>query len=105
MQRAKYLLFRLPGSRRALQSVPGQADLSSLRRCLFIIFFIGSSAAPEFPRRKHLYTEFKDQTTPAWDGFHGTQWRYEINVREFIQDNYLPYDGDESFLAGPTGPM
>lgn len=51
-----------------------------------------------------MYTEFKDQTTPAWDGFHGTQWRYEINVREFIQDNYLPYDGDESFLAGPTGP-
>jgi len=49
-----------------------------------------------------MYTEFKDQTTPAWDGFHGTQWRYEINVREFIQDNYLPYDGDESFLAGPT---
>lgn len=45
-----------------------------------------------------MYTEFKDQTTPAWDGFHGTQWRYEINVREFIQDNYLPYDGDESFL-------
>lgn len=28
-----------------------------------------------------MYTEFKDQTTPAWDGFHGTQWRYEINVR------------------------
>ena len=52
-----------------------------------------------------MYTEFKDQTTPAWDGFHGTQWRYELNVREFIQDNYLPYDGDESFLAGPTGPM
>ena len=34
-----------------------------------------------------MYTEYKDQTTPAWDGFRGLQWRYEINVRDFIQTN------------------
>ena len=37
-----------------------------------------------------------------WDGFEGRLWKEEINVRQFIQDNYTPYDGDESFLAGPT---
>ncbi len=49
-----------------------------------------------------MYTEYKDQTTPAWDGFRGLQWRYEINVRDFIQTNYTPYEGDASFLEGPT---
>lgn len=38
----------------------------------------------------------------AWDGFKGRIWREEINVRNFIQKNYTPYDGDESFLAEPT---
>ena len=37
-----------------------------------------------------------------WDGFEGRLWKEEINVRQFIQDNYTPYDGDESFLAEPT---
>ncbi|MDD6504546.1 MAG: formate C-acetyltransferase [Lachnospiraceae bacterium] len=37
-----------------------------------------------------------------WDGFEGRLWKEEINVRQFIQDNYTPYDGDESFLAGST---
>ena len=37
-----------------------------------------------------------------WNGFEGRLWREEINVRDFIQKNYTPYDGDESFLAGPT---
>ncbi len=37
-----------------------------------------------------------------WDGFEGRVWKEEINVRQFIQDNYTPYDGDESFLADPT---
>ena len=37
-----------------------------------------------------------------WDGFAGRLWKEEINVRQFIQDNYTPYDGDESFLADPT---
>ncbi|MDE7422725.1 MAG: formate C-acetyltransferase [Lachnospiraceae bacterium] len=38
----------------------------------------------------------------AWEGFEGRQWKEEINVRDFIQKNYTPYTGDESFLAGPT---
>ena len=37
-----------------------------------------------------------------WEGFSGRLWREEVNVRDFIQNNYTPYDGDESFLAGPT---
>ena len=37
-----------------------------------------------------------------WNGFEGRLWKEEINVRDFIQKNYKPYEGDESFLAGPT---
>ena len=36
------------------------------------------------------------------DSFDGFIWKREINVRDFIQHNYTPYEGDESFLAGPT---
>ncbi|MFQ9147013.1 MAG: pyruvate formate lyase family protein [Eubacteriales bacterium] len=38
----------------------------------------------------------------AWRGFTGNRWTDEVNVREFIQNNYTNYDGDESFLAAPT---
>ena len=38
----------------------------------------------------------------AWRGFKGSHWMTDVNVRDFIQENYTPYDGDESFLAGPT---
>jgi formate C-acetyltransferase len=37
-----------------------------------------------------------------WRGFNGTKWQNEVNVRDFIQHNYTSYEGDESFLAGPT---
>lgn len=37
-----------------------------------------------------------------WTGFNGGAWEKEVNVRDFIQKNYTPYDGDASFLAGPT---
>ena len=37
-----------------------------------------------------------------WNGFKGSIWKEEVNVRDFIQKNYKPYDGDESFLVGPT---
>ena len=38
-----------------------------------------------------------------WDGFKPGRWnRTSINVRNFIQENYTPYEGDDSFLAGPT---
>ena len=39
---------------------------------------------------------------PEWRDFSGGVWEREINVRDFIQKNYTPYDGDDSFLAGPT---
>ena len=37
-----------------------------------------------------------------WNGFEGRIWKEEINVRDFIQKNYKPYDGKEDFLADPT---
>ena len=37
-----------------------------------------------------------------WDGFEGRMWKEEVNTRDFIQHNYKPYDGDSSFLEGPT---
>ena len=37
-----------------------------------------------------------------WEGFAGRKWKQQIDVRDFIQNNYTPFDGDESFLAGPT---
>ncbi len=37
-----------------------------------------------------------------WNGFNNGDWKREINVRDFIQKNYSPYDGDDKFLAGPT---
>ena len=39
---------------------------------------------------------------PGWEGFERATWTNEINVRSFIRHNYTPYDGDDSFLAGPT---
>ncbi len=41
-------------------------------------------------------------TNEAWRSFKGTHWTEDVNVRDFIQKNYTPYDGDEAFLAGPT---
>ncbi len=37
-----------------------------------------------------------------WAGFSGKNWKNSVDVRDFIQENYTPYDGDESFLEGPT---
>ena len=39
---------------------------------------------------------------PAWEGFRSGEWRHLVNVRNFIQRNYTPYEGDDSFLAGTT---
>ncbi|MGN8773135.1 formate C-acetyltransferase [Candidatus Weimeria sp. HCP3S3_B5] len=41
-------------------------------------------------------------TFDAWEGFRPGHWNDDVNVRDFIQKNYTPYDGDESFLEGPT---
>ncbi len=47
-------------------------------------------------------TKTAEGAAPAWDGFRTSLWQKDINVRDFIQQNYEPYDGDESFLAGAT---
>ena len=40
-----------------------------------------------------------------WEGFAGKNWRNSVDVRDFIQENYTPYEGDESFLEPlPTIP-
>ncbi len=52
------------------------------------VFFMNSY------RRTKMRTE--------WNGFKGKKWTEEIDVRDFIQNNYAPYDGDESFLTDPT---
>ncbi|MFJ3306674.1 formate C-acetyltransferase [Streptomyces sp. NPDC086549] len=41
-------------------------------------------------------------TAEAWRGFAGTRWHERIDVRDFVQANYTPYEGDASFLTGPT---
>ena len=43
-----------------------------------------------------------EQQEKAWHSFKGEVWKREINVRDFIQFNYTPYKGDDSFLVGPT---
>ena len=43
-----------------------------------------------------------DRTAGAWRGFAGTGWRERVDVRDFIQANYTPYESDASFLTGPT---
>ena len=47
-------------------------------------------------------TEKTEQFANAWNGFVAGDWKTEVNVRDFIQSNYTPYEGDESFLAGAT---
>ncbi|ASJ96420.1 MULTISPECIES: formate C-acetyltransferase [Shewanella] len=47
-------------------------------------------------------TEKTELFTKAWEGFTPGDWKSEVNVRDFIQKNYTPYEGDESFLAGAT---
>ncbi|MEY8463478.1 formate C-acetyltransferase [Streptococcus merionis] len=44
----------------------------------------------------------EDVFAQAWEGFKGNDWQDKASVTRFVQSNYTPYDGDESFLAGPT---
>lgn len=46
--------------------------------------------------------QMKDTEKTAWEGFNGRLWKSEINVRDFIQTNYTPYEGAADFLAEPT---
>jgi len=54
---------------------------------------MGTTATPETSRM---------ESESPWRGFRGGLWLKEIDVRDFIQQNYEPYDGDESFLSGAT---
>lgn len=47
-------------------------------------------------------SELNEKFASAWQGFNLGDWSQEVNVRDFIQKNYTPYEGDESFLAGAT---
>ncbi|MCT6878904.1 MAG: formate C-acetyltransferase [Commensalibacter sp.] len=47
-------------------------------------------------------SDFSKKQAEAWKDFNDGDWKNEINVRDFIQKNYTPYEGDESFLSGPT---
>ncbi|KER03869.1 formate C-acetyltransferase [Photorhabdus temperata] len=47
-------------------------------------------------------SELNGKFSVAWQGFNQGDWQNEVNVRDFIQKNYTPYEGDESFLAGST---
>lgn len=47
-------------------------------------------------------SELNEKQAAAWEGFTKGDWQNEVNVRDFIQKNYTPYEGDESFLAGAT---
>ncbi len=51
----------------------------------------------ELKQRRNIMVNFDE-----WDGFEGQLWKEELNVRDFIQKNYTPYDGDECFLAPAT---
>ncbi len=44
----------------------------------------------------------EDIFAQAWEGFAGTDWQEKASVSRFVQANYTPYNGDESFLAGAT---
>ena len=46
--------------------------------------------------------EAQDIFDKAWEGFKGVDWKEKASISRFVQANYTPYDGDESFLAGPT---
>ncbi|WP_285005401.1 formate C-acetyltransferase [Lactococcus formosensis] len=49
-----------------------------------------------------MKTETKEIFEQAWEGFKGSDWQDKASVTRFVQANYKPYDGDESFLEGPT---
>ena len=45
---------------------------------------------------------FREKWNDAWEGFRPGKWNKDVDLRDFIQLNYTPYDGDDAFLAGPT---
>ena len=64
-----------------------------------IAFFVGVASLVFIILRER---NRKDMLFEQWNGFKEGKWQEEINVRDFIQTNYTPYEGDDSFLCGPT---
>jgi len=49
-----------------------------------------------------MMSKLNEKFSAAWQGFNQGNWQKDVDVRDFIQHNYTPYEGDESFLAGAT---
>src|SRR4051812_23687861 len=64
--------------------------------------FPGTKTTEEIMDIKVDFKLLNQQTTGAWRSFLPGQWQDRINLRDFIQHNYTPFEGDGSFLAGPT---
>ena len=82
----------------------------SLLLCFYYLFWYNSYRSIDMfsgtinidIERKITKRERIKQMFEEWEGFEPGKWQKEINVRSFIQHNYEPYDGDDSFLAPPT---
>ena len=72
------------------------------KNCSLIIFLTirYNKSALEILARKERMNSMQEFS--QWDGFEGRRWKEGVNVRDFIQNNYTPYEGDESFLEGAT---
>ncbi len=81
-----------PGSRGSAINADRLGSVASNKRC-----------CPFLHARKGQFSQKTGETTMnAWNTFTGGDWQNEINVRDFIQKNYTPYDGDGAFLAPAT---
>ncbi len=66
---------------------------------IFLTIRYNKSALEILARKERMNSM---QEFSQWDGFEGRRWKEGVNVRDFIQNNYTPYEGDESFLEGAT---
>lgn len=62
---------------------------------IFLTIRYNKSALEILARKERMNSM---QEFSQWDGFEGRRWKEGVNVRDFIQNNYTPYEGDESFL-------
>ena len=83
---AKIILFSLAICFNLLYTIRGAKKYKSIQHIVYI----------EEVREGGVIVE------QAYRGFLGTAWKEQIDVRDFIQQNYTPYEGDETFLAGAT---
>lgn len=67
-----------------------------IKRCIELAIKTLANVNLLYYKGRYIMSE---QFAKAWEGFAAGQWQNEVNVREFIQENYTPYEGDESFLV------